>query len=291
MVRSRSAPESPRAHAPDAPARRRTPARGSEGTGADPAPASGSSASVHLADQLAADVASGAYPPGSRLPSERDLALAFGVSRTTVRAAIQSLAARGTLEVRDRSGTFVQRPSLGRISQALSHLIAGGSVPISVRDLIEVRRVLEVEMAGLAAERRTQDGLREIGRALAETASAETVEDWAEADVAFHGSLARATGNPLFALIYDALRAVLLEQRHRTGTALPATRPQSFRYHQRIYERVYAGDGPGARRAMVEHLREARETMLRYAVELDSELSSVSVGANAGDSAGGASQT
>lgn len=282
VVRSISVPEGGPAHASTPPSRRRKAARlGGDHDGV----AAGASAALRLADQLAEAVAAGTYPLGGRLPSERNLARTFGVSRTTVRTAIQMLAARGTLDVRDRSGTFVQRPSLGRISQALSHLIAGGSVPVSVRDLIEVRRVLEVEMAGLAAERRTQDDLREIGRALAETASAETVEDWAEADVAFHGSLARATGNPLFVLIYDALRAVLLEQRRRTGTALPATRPQSFRYHQRIFDRIYAGDGPGARRAMVEHLREARETMLRYAVELDSELSAVSVPTAEGEGA------
>ena len=132
-------------------------------------------------------------------------------------------------------------------------------------------------MARLAAERHTQEDLREIGRALADTASAETVEAWAEADVAFHGALARATGNPLFALIYDALRRVLFEQRLKTGTAVPATRAQSFRYHQRIYDRVFAGDGPGARRAMLDHLREAQETMVRYAVERKAALGSAAV--------------
>lgn len=260
-------------------------ARISEDRDDQPAPLGGSlgsavgesTATEQLAERLAQGISSGVYAPGSRLPGERELAAQFGVSRPTVRSALQVLASRGIVTIRNRSGAYVQAPTAKRVSQLLLHLISHGTLPVTVRDLIEVRRAFEVEIAGLAAERRTQDDLREIGRALADTASAEQVDAWAKADVAFHGALARATHNPLFALIYDALRDVLLEQRLRTGTALPATRARSFRYHQRIYDRVYAGDGAGARKAMQEHLREAQETMLRYVVKLEANLHAVPV--------------
>jgi GntR family transcriptional repressor for pyruvate dehydrogenase complex len=264
---------------------KRLEARVSAGTSEDredqpPLLRTGSTASIttateQLAERLTQRITSGVYAPGSRLPGERELAEQFDVSRATVRSALQVLASRGIITIRNRSGAYVQVPSAGRVSQSLLHLISCGTLPVTVRDLIEIRRVFEVEMAGLAAERRTQEDLREIGRALADTASADQVNTWAEADVAFHGALARATHNPLFALIYDALRDVLLEQRLRTGTALPATRARSFRYHQRIYDRVYAGDGVGARKAMQEHLREAQETMLRYVVKLEDNLHAV----------------
>lgn len=234
--------------------------------------ARGSSVASRVAEQLAERIAAGELAIGERLPSERDLVRAFGASRSSVRQAIQALQARGLLEVRDRSGAYVQAPSAGRVSEALMLLIHRTPHAVRIRDLIEVRAVLEVEMAGLAAERRTPEDLREIGRTLADTGSADSVPDWAAADVAFHGALARATGNPLFAVIYDSLRGVLLEQRLRTGTALPETRTQSFGYHQRIFDRICAADAAGARLAMRDHLREARQTMTRYAVEMESSL-------------------
>jgi GntR family transcriptional repressor for pyruvate dehydrogenase complex len=211
-------------------------------------------------------ITAGVYALGSRLPSERDMAQEFGVSRATIRQAILALEARGLLEVRDRSGAYVQAPTTGRVSDALLQLISQTPRSITIRDLVEVRMVFEVEMAGLAAERRTREDLRQIARALADTAAlVDSVEDWAEADVEFHGALARATANPLFAIIYDSLRSAFIEQRMRTGTTLPETRAAAFRWHQRIFDAVGTGDAAGARRAMHEHLLDARQTMLRYA--------------------------
>lgn len=217
-------------------------------------------------ESLRERITAGVYPLGSRLPSERDLAQEFGVSRATVRQGILALEARGLLAVRDRSGAYVQAPTPDRVSDALLQLIGQFPHSITIRDLVEVRMVFEVEMAGLAAERRSREDLRLIARALADTAAlADSVDAWAEADVEFHGALARATGNPLFAIIYDSLRSAFIEQRRRTGTSLPETRAAAFRWHQRIFDAVGLGDAVAARRAMHDHLLEARQTMLRYA--------------------------
>lgn len=231
------------------------------------------SAPDRLAKVLSERIERGQFALGSRLPSERDLAQELDVSRSTVRQALRLLESRGIVEIRDRSGTYVRMPGPERVSDALMHLISWSPRAITIRDLLEIRLMLEVEMAGLAAERRSQEDLRGIARALADTVSnVESAEAWAAADVEFHGSLARATANPLFAMIYDSLRGAFFEQRLRTGTVLPETRAKGFQYHQRIFERVCEGDAEGARRAMREHLIEARRTMLQYAMQLESPL-------------------
>lgn len=231
----------------------------------------GPTLAASLADEIAERVARGEFPVGSRLPSERELSIQLGASRSSVRQALQSLEARGIVAIRGRSGAYVQEPSTGQVTEALTLLITRAPRAVRVRDLIQVRTLLEVEFAGLAAEHRTQEDLRDIARALADTGSVESPPEWAAADVDFHGTLARATGNPLLGVIYEALRSILVEQRLRTGTALPETRQQSFRFHQRIFDRVAVGDGQGARRAMREHLKEAQETMTRY-VQIEASL-------------------
>ncbi len=226
---------------------------------------------IQMAEEIAVWVADGTYPIGARLPGERDLAIRFRASRSSVRQALQLLQARGMVDIRGRSGAYVQELSAGHATEALMLLINRAPHAVRVRDLMQVRLMLEIEMAGLSAECRNSQDLRRIAVALADTCSSENATEWAAADVEFHGALAHATGNPLFAVIYDSLRGILLEQRLRTGTALPETRQQSFQYHQRIFDRVAAGDATGARQAMHDHLLEAQETMTRY-IKLEAEL-------------------
>jgi DNA-binding FadR family transcriptional regulator len=221
---------------------------------------------------LKARVASGDYAVGSRLPGERALAAELGANRSMVREAIRGLEAIGVVEVRGRSGAYVQSATAGRVGDALMLLTDRVPHGVTVRNLLETRRMLEVEIAGVAATRRTKAELRDIGRALADSGSNESVEAWADADVEFHGAIARATHNPLYTIIYDSLRTVLRAQRMRTGTALPETWPRSFRSHQRIFDRVCAGDSAGARRAMRDHLAEAEQTLSRLAIEIDGAL-------------------
>src|SRR4029434_1284654 len=92
---------------------------------------------------------------GRRLPSERDLADQFGVSRTVVREAVRGLVAKGLLEVRPGSGTIVRSPTCGAVTQSLTlFLLAGQSdLELDYTNVHEIRRVLEIEIAGLAAER------------------------------------------------------------------------------------------------------------------------------------------
>lgn len=230
-------------------------------------------------------IRSGRFPAGSRLPSERQLAAELGVSRNTLREAIHALEGDRLLEVRGRSGAYVRVPTLGHVSDALLRYITWTPRAVTIRDLLEVRATIEVDVAGLAAERRTQADLRDIARALADgaanlspsddpAAEAAAVEAWSRADVDFHGAVARATHNEVFILIFDALHDVFYEQRRRTSAILPDARIRSFRHHQKILDRIASGDAGGSRKAMRDHLREARDVMIRYAVEMNAAVDS-----------------
>lgn len=238
-----------------------------------------------LADRIALAIneriTAGTWPVGTRLPGERELARDFETSRVTLRQALRTLETRGIVEVQGRSGAYVRAPSMGQVSDALQRFIAFGARPVTIRDLLEVRQ-LEIDVAGYAAERRTQDDLREIASALADGAISlgavvaeapppEAIAAWARTDVAFHAAIARATHNPLYTIIYDALGTVFFEQRLRTVSVLPGTRPHSFRHHQRVFECIATADAEGARGAMRAHLDEACETLLRYS-EMDRTL-------------------
>ncbi len=108
--------------------------------------------------------------PNDRLPAERDLAEQLGVSRTVVREAVRSLTAKGLLEVvRGRGGTVVRSPTAATMSEMMALFLRGDERALDYENLIEVRRVLETAIAGIAAERRTPEDLREMQVILDET--------------------------------------------------------------------------------------------------------------------------
>lgn len=227
----------------------------------------------HVATLLNDRIVQGVLPVGTRLQSERELAADLGVSRTSVRQAVQALAHRGLLEIRGRSGAYVSEPRPERVSEALSHVLAWNSRAFAVRDLLEIRCILELEAAELAAERRTRDDLREIARGLADSAvvpdkaDVTDIEGWCVADVEFHAAIARATHNPLLVTVYDALRDVFLEQRRRMLGVPLEMLERGFRTHQQIFNRIGTGDAEGARRAMRLDLDHAEENLLRVVAE------------------------
>lgn len=201
------------------------------------------------------------FGPGSRLPSVRDLAERFGVSRTVIREAVRALAAKGLLEVSHGRSTIVRSPSAASVSRSMTLYLATQQPPIDNGKVLHVRRVLEIEIAGLAAAHRSDDDLAALEELLAAMSThRDDPEAFARADVAFHAALARATGNELFSLVLDALADVLLTVR-RSVLVQPGVSERGQLYHRAIFERVAARDIDGARQAMRAHLEEAEQTM------------------------------
>lgn len=203
---------------------------------------------------------------GDRLPSERELAMQFGVSRTVVREAVRALAARRLVSVEGGRGTIVRTPTTEAAADAMVLLlrVQGGAQETEMAS--EVRRILESEIAAIAAIRRTPEDESRLAAILEEAERhLEDPEAFAEADMAFHSVLAQATHNPLFTVILDSLAQVLLEVR-LLALRIPGTPRRSLAHHRAVFEQVRTGEPTAAREAMDRHMDEARETLLKAVV-------------------------
>jgi GntR family transcriptional repressor for pyruvate dehydrogenase complex len=224
-----------------------------------------------VVNQLEALIVDRRLQPGDRLPAINELTQQFGVSRTVIREAIGALAARGLLEVRHGSRTVVSRPSAETVAQSMSHYLRGRTA-LDIAKVSHVRRVLEIEIAGCAAQQRTAQDLAQLQTLLAEMAAiVQAAGDrqqhrtrHAQADVAFHTALAYATGNDLFPVMLNSLVDVMMEVREM-GFAVPGSLEKALQFHTNIYEQVKAGSVEGARQAMLAHLLDSEEVMRQAA--------------------------
>lgn len=152
--------------------------------------------------QLRERIASGLWPVGTRIPAEPALVELLGVGRNTVREAVQSLVHSGLVERRQGSGTYVL--SASELAVTMSRTIADARQ----RDVVEVRRSLEVEAARLAARRRTTtdvatiSSLRDVRN---EAWQARELDRMVAADLALHRAIARAARNPVLLSLYENL--------------------------------------------------------------------------------------
>jgi len=204
------------------------------------------------------------FQPGDRLPSERELGNRLGVSRTVIREALRALSTKGLVEVRDGAGAYVRAPSTDLVSELLgicvSHMETGD---VTSGNILEMRRILEIEMSGLAAERRGADDLAELERLLALMARPGSSRgDWAKIDYEFHDRVAIASKNPLFPIVLRSISEVLMRAR-LLGVRLPDYQAKALHHHRNVYEAVRAQAPEKARTAMADHLREAEQTMRR----------------------------
>jgi GntR family transcriptional repressor for pyruvate dehydrogenase complex len=221
-------------------------------------------ASTSLADRVAVvlteEIRSGRWPVGSKLPTEVQLVEQLGVSRTVVREAISRLRNAGLVEPRQGSGVFI----LNRATAPLDLAVDEDQTPenkVKVLQIVEVRRAVEAEAAGLAAERATPADIRAMRDALValDLAVAEG-GDGVEEDLAFHRTIADASDNPVLAATVRYLGEVL-----RTG--IRVTRANEARRadfiqqvrdeHARIVHAIESGDRDAASGAARAHMREA----------------------------------
>ena len=207
-----------------------------------------------VADIIAAmqrQIVSGELAAGNPLPSEGELAAAFGVSRTVIREAMQTLRARGLVQGSQGKRAVVRSVDAQASVESIQLLMrrAGGSL----HQLTEVRRPLEIEIAGLAAQRAKPPQIAALRDANRQLAAATDLETAAAADVAFHQRLAEASGNPLFVMLLSTIAGLLEESRRRTiahsGLRLAVTE------HEKILATIEAHEPAEARRAMTRHMQ------------------------------------
>jgi GntR family transcriptional regulator, transcriptional repressor for pyruvate dehydrogenase complex len=208
-----------------------------------------------VAEELLRSITTHQLVAGTRLPSERELGEQFGVSRTVIREAVRSLAAKGVLEVRAGSGVHVAAVDAASVSQQMALFLRGRGLDYA--KIHEVRVTLEIRTARLAAERATDEDIAELREHCERMAALEhDVEAASMADVEFHRAVARATHNELFVVMLDSIGDILLEIR-RVTLGVPDRFQDGVDFHRRILDRVAAHDVDGAAQAMREHLEDA----------------------------------
>ena len=235
--------------------------------------------SDQLAEMLSAQVRRGDLQPGARLPTEQQLSLAHGVSRTVVREAVHQLKSQGLLRSRQGSGVYVADAAT---QQPLSFDPAVlGSIDAVVQ-VVEVRRALEGEIAALAAERATRSQVAGLRRALkAIDAAATAGQDGVAEDLAFHHAIAQATGNDQFSRLLGHLEQYLREAMRvtRGNEARRADFAQAVRVeHLALVDAIAAGDAVAARRAAVRHMQRAAQRLVAGGVVPAPSQNSASAG-------------
>lgn len=212
-----------------------------------------------MTDAILETIISNRLKPGDALPPERELGKQFGVSRTVIREAIRALHAKGLLEVRSGSGVRIVAVDASTVRESMRHFVKGSMLEYGKVD--EMRRVLEVAAAGLAAERATPDDIADIDEPLAlMEGSVDDLQTSIEVDLRFHRAIARATHNELFPVLHDSIGDMLVEVRRRNLSLGPQERRLVIEMHRRIRDCIAAHDVAGAQQAMSDHLSHVQAT-------------------------------
>jgi DNA-binding FadR family transcriptional regulator len=227
---------------------------------------------AQLVARLTADITSGKLPPGSQLPTEQEMIAATGVSRTVIREAVAALRADKLVVTRQGVGAFVAE----QVRRPFRLEFDEKSSLQDVLNVLELRTGIEVEAAGLAAERASVAQIRKVAERFAAIDSAiargETAVD---EDFAFHCEIADATGNPQFRRFLEYLGRVVIPRKTVWGSNPPLlskSRLAAFqREHAQILEAIRGHSVKRARAAMQRHLTNSRRRYQKVAASAEAK--------------------
>jgi len=224
--------------------------------------------------QIEERILNGELRPGDKLPAERELAEQFGVSRTAIREAMKALARSGLVVIQPGRGTFVTDSTSTVMRHSIDMLVRIGN-ETGIRDLIEVREILEPEIAALAAVRAGSEDIQSMEEAV--KAMDQAMDDpnmFVEADLDFHLALAQGSNNALIPVLIDTLVDLLREHRKRAAS-VEGGMERGQPYHKIILDAIIKNDANAARESMRAHLMQVRKeietTLSPEEVNLDQE--------------------
>lgn len=197
-------------------------------------------------------ISEGVLVPGARLPSERELAQQFGVSRPSLRHALKVLEAMGVLSQKVGSGTYLNTSAEQILNRPLEFVLLLDEITHS--ELLDTRHILEPEVAARAAENATAEHLRVIESTLDPKRS--NIEDSVQADIAFHRAIFNASGNRLCLRMFSAIHLAMLETMRLTS--VHTDWKETLNYHRPVYDAIFRRDAADARHQMSEHLKHAK---------------------------------
>lgn len=208
--------------------------------------------------QIEERILNGELRPGDKLPAERELAEQFGVSRTAIREAMKALSHSGMVVIQPGRGTFVTDISSKVVRHSFDMLVRVSN-ETGVKDLIEIREILEPEIAALAAVRAGSEDIESMEEAVrAMDLAMDDPETFIEADLDFHLALAQGSDNVLIPALIDTLVELLREHRKRAASVkggLERGQP----HHKIILDAIKINDANAARESMRAHLEQVRK--------------------------------
>lgn len=216
------------------------------------------SISEQVFEQMKQQILNKEWVPGEKLPSETELGSIFGVSRVTIRQALQKLSVLGLIETRLGEGSFIREMDIG--TQVKAALIPGAYLqPHSTQEVLDFRCVVEVETAGLAAKNASAEDIARLKMLLARQMdeTSRTPKSFADDDVAFHMTIAKSTGNSLIVATYEILNDILSSAMAHTVRSLGMD--IGIPYHKKLVEAIEARDEHRAIVTMKEHMNTTRE--------------------------------
>jgi DNA-binding FadR family transcriptional regulator len=232
-----------------------------------------------IVDDYLRQIVSGELSQGQLLPTETAMIETYGVSRTAVREAVQTLATKGFVSIRQGSGSTVAPRTRWNVLDT-DYLAITGMAEALFENLLETRDILEPSIAALAARRAKPeqvDKLRQLTDELGDMRERDAAGH-ADVDIAFHHLLAEATGNPVLISLHGSISHLSRAQRQMMVGADGAVARAVF-WHQHIIEAIAAGDADAAQDAMRMHLRQVHtdleDSMLDTSTELAAEHSRV----------------
>ena len=223
-------------------------------------------------DEIRRMIIDGDIKEGDKLPNQNDFAAQLGVSRPSLREALQTL---------HRIGAIKQRPGLGTVLVSRAPILLPDDLDLPLMsdsqatiELIETRRLIESGMMELAVERATEKEVRQIGKVMDDmTAAADKgdINEYQEKDLIFHVLIAKATHNRFIIRLFQNIRQSLDQFLKEAFSAMPERIPLSLANHLSIYEALCAKDKNRALAAMTEHLLQVQDALEGYYSEINNQ--------------------
>ncbi|MCE5286984.1 MAG: FadR family transcriptional regulator [Pelosinus sp.] len=225
-------------------------------------------------EQIKQLISDGKLQPGDKLPSERELSDEFAVSRASIREAFSALQMMGIITIHPGEGSFVRQVSYEGVLESLSLLVQVDAE--DVMKLLEVRKILEIEVAYLAAERASEEDIRDIRDALQHMADEVTSGKIGDAaDAEFHLAILKAAHNPILVEIMNAVSELMINTLNflRQKIFMQGDMPEKLHdSHFSIFEAIAQKKPQLARILMWEHLSMVEEIMVELQSRDESSL-------------------
>ena len=200
---------------------------------------------IDVADTIERMILNEEINVGEKLPSENEFAGSLAVSRNVVREALKSLKERGLIDIKTGKGAYVAVPRFDMFNDLLNRINKMNKVSFS--DLLDLRYVLEVNAAGLAAERSDENDINKMEIALNKMRNSKTAEEWALNDISFHLAISDATHNIIYSSITYAVSD--LYRKSFVNTFVKELVPVSVESHRKILNCIIIKDRKGSEEA------------------------------------------